>query len=591
MDAWFGGLLSCSSPSNEASSGMLSLLSRLTKLMPRSVPPIILVGIAGSSVAVFFHHAIHFVHHTIWSRLAAGPIENFATIGFIVLSLAGLLNGWLLTQFATEAAGSGIPQLKTAYRQNYGVISFRVVWVKLVAATLSVGGGLSLGREGPSVQLAGGLASVIGQKFKLSAFRIRTLTACGSAAGLAAAFNAPIAAVAFVLEEIIEDLNSRTIGPILLASFASVVTLFFLQGTEPAFSISPIVSLDGWTYLAVPIVAALASLAGVGFQKSTLGWASRIHNASSLPSWSRPVIGAWINWAVACLTFYWIGRTGVLGLGHQDLTACLAGEIALLSMLVLFVAKWIATSSAYAWGNCGGIFTPTLFIGAMIGGACANGIDLGFGLNSDCQRLLTIVGMSACLGAVVRAPITSILIVFEMTHDFTLVPPLMLAALVSQAISRSLCKKNFYNQFLKDSGIHLETDSSLRAQASWRNRRISAFANFDAPFLQSLDKKEISILLNQYPDTNFPLLDEDHQPIALIERTELDHFLTSEDKPTLHSPTLVNPDKTMQEVEYLLLKASTNTLVLVTKDNRYLGLFSQQESFRSQAKEEVMANS
>jgi len=563
----------------------------LLKFIPRSVPPIILVGITGSSVAVLFHHAIHFVHHTIWSPLAAGPIENFATIGFIVLTLVGFLNGWLLTQFAPEAAGSGIPQLKMAYRQNYGLVSFRIVWVKFVAATLSVGGGLSLGREGPSVQLAGGLASVIGQKFRLSNFRIRTLSACGAAAGLAAAFNAPIAAVAFVLEEIIEDLNSRTIGPILLASFASVVTLFFLQGTEPAFSIAPVVSLDGWTYLAVPVVAGLASLAGVGFQKSTLSWAKKIRTSSALPPWSRPVMGAWINWAVACLTFYWIGRTGVLGLGHQDLTACLAGEIALFSMLVLFVAKWIATSSAYAWGNCGGIFTPTLFLGAMIGGVCSQGMDLGLGLEPDCQRLLTIVGMSACLGAVVRAPITSILIVFEMTHDFALVPPLMLASVVSQAISRSLCKENFYNQFLKDSGIHLDTDSSLRAQASWRNRRISAFANFDAPFLQSLDKKEISMLLNRYPDTIFPLLDEVHQPTALIERAELDHFLTSEDKPTLHSPTLVNPNKTMQEVEDLLGEASTNNLVLVTKDNRYLGLFSQQESFRSQAKEEVLANS
>jgi len=563
----------------------------LLKFIPRSVPPILLVGITGSSVAVLFHHAIHFVHHKIWSPLAAGPMENFAAIGFIVLTLVGLLNGWLLTYFAPEAAGSGIPQLKTAYRQNYGLISFRIVWVKFVAAALSVGGGLSLGREGPSVQLAGGLASIIGQKFRLSNFRIRTLSACGAAAGLAAAFNAPIAAVAFVLEEIIEDLNSRTIGPILLASFASVVTLFFLQGTEPAFSIAPVVSLDGWTYLAVPVVAALASLAGVGFQKSTLSWAKRIRTFSTLPPWSRPVMGAWINWAVACLTFYWIGRTGVLGLGHQDLTACLAGEIALLSMLVLFVAKWIATSSAYAWGNCGGIFTPTLFLGAMIGGACGQGIDLGLGLDQDSQRLLTIVGMSACLGAVVRAPITSILIVFEMTHDFGLVPPLMLAALVSQAISRSLCKENFYNQFLKDSGIHLETASSLRAQASWRNRRISAFANFDAPFLKSMDKDEIREQLNQYPDDLFPLLDADNQPSALIERTELDEFLGSNRKPKLHSPILVHAEQTMQEIEDLLQKDPLSSLILVNRENRYLGLFSNQEVIRSKESENRMSES
>jgi len=192
---------------------------------------------------------------------------------------------------------------------------------------------------------------------------------------------------------------------------------------------------------------------------------------------------------------------------------------------------------------------------------------------------------------VVRAPITSILIVFEMTHDFALVPPLMLAALVSQAISRSLCKENFYNQFLKDSAIHLETTSSLRALASWRNRRISAFANFEAPFLKSLEKNEIREQLNQYPDDIFPLLDADNQPSALLERTELNKFLDSNSKPAFHTPTLVYAEQTMQEVEYLFAEASTNTLILVTKDNRYLGLFSQHDSLRSQAKEEALANS
>ena len=563
----------------------------LLKFIPRSVPPIILVGITGSSVAVLFHHAIHFVHHTIWSPLATGPIENFAAIGFIVLTLVGLLNGWLLTQFAPEAAGSGIPQLKTAYRQNYGLISFRIVWVKFVAATLSVGGGLSLGREGPSVQLAGGLASVIGQKFRLSNFRIRTLSACGAAAGLAAAFNAPIAAVAFVLEEIIEDLNSRTIGPILLASFASVVTLFFLQGTEPAFSIAPVVSLDGWTYLAVPVVAALASLAGVGFQKSTLSWAKRIRSSSSLPPWSRPVMGAWINWVTACLTFYWIGRTGVLGLGHQDLTACLAGEIALLSMVVLFVAKWMATSSAYAWGNCGGIFTPTLFLGAMIGGICSQGMDLGFGLEPDGQRLLTIVGMSACLGAVVRAPITAILIVFEMTHDFALVPPLMLAALVSQAVSRSLCQDNFYNQLLKDTGIVLETHRSLRAQASWRRRTVSSFANFDIPGLRNWEAAEVKKLLPNQQANVFAFIDSQHRPLGLFSREQVESFLVSSKIPELTEPLCVQPNQTMEEIEPLLEKAPYSTLLLVNREGKLLGMMSKGDARLSQENEDQLANS
>ena len=559
--------------------------------IPRAAPPIILVGLLGSVVAVLFHHAIHFIHHSIWTPLAAGSLEDFAGIGFIVLTFVGLTNGWLLTKYAPEAAGSGIPQLKTAYRQNRGKISFRIVWVKFIAATLSVGGGLSLGREGPSVQLAGGLASVLGQKLKLSNFRIRTLTACGAAAGLAAAFNAPIAAVAFVLEEIIEDLNSRTIGPILLASFVSVVTLFLLQGTEPAFIIPPVESFHGWVYLAVPVVAALASLAGVGFQKSTLSWTRHIRQKSTIPPWSRPVIGAWINWAIACVVFYWIGKTGVLGLGHQDLTASLSGDLALVSLLVLFVAKWMATTSAYAWGNCGGIFTPTLFLGAMIGGACSQSIDLGIGLDQDSQRLLTIVGMSACLGAVVRAPITSILIVFEMTHDFALVPPLMLGALVSQAISRSLCPDNFYNQFLKDSGIRLETNRSLRAQASWRNRPVSSFANFEAPCVRSWTNAEVVNILKKSPGTIFTILNKEDHPTGIVERTQLESFLETGKTPLLQNPIFAYPDQTMRDIELLLKKAPLGSLILVSRNQRYLGLFTSSDAAQSQKNEDEIANS
>lgn len=559
--------------------------------IPKSVPPIILVGIAGSAVAVFFHHAIHFLHHSIWAPLSSGTIEDFAINGFIALTLVGLLNGWLLTHFAPEAAGSGIPQLKTAYRNNYGKLSFRVVWVKFVAATLSVGGGLSLGREGPSVQLAGGLASVIGQKLNLSQFRVRTLTACGASAGLAAAFNAPIAAVAFVLEEIIEDLNSRTIGPILLASFVSVVTLFFLQGNDPAFSIPAITSLDPWSYLAVPLVAGIASLVGIGFQKSTLSWSKQIRMRSNIPPLLRPLMGAWINWTIACVTFYWIGRIGVLGLGHQDLTACLSGEITLVGMVILCGAKWLATSSAYAWGNCGGIFTPTLFFGAMVGGACANGIDLGFGLSQDSQRLLTIVGMSACLGAVVRAPITSILIVFEMTHDFALVPPLMLAALVSQAVSRSLSQDNFYNQFLKDTGVSLETNCSLRALASWRRRTASSYTNFDIPCLKNWDSNDVKKILKDLDTSVFPFLDKEHRIKGIFSREDALIFLQTKQIPNLAEPVCIMPKQTMEDVYPLLREAHHDTLVLINKEGKFLGLLSKLDAKLSQEREDQIANS
>jgi H+/Cl- antiporter ClcA len=159
--------------------------------------------------------------------------------------------GFLLGHYAPDAAGSGIPQLKAADWRDMGKIPLRVVVVKFLAGVLSVGGGLSLGREGATVQLAGGITSALGGKIGLINFRRRTITACGAAAGLAAALNAPIAAVTFVLEEIIEDLNSRSIGPILLASFSAVFCLYLIQGDKPAFIIPAIKEFHARTYMAV----------------------------------------------------------------------------------------------------------------------------------------------------------------------------------------------------------------------------------------------------------------------------------------------------------------------------------------------------
>jgi CIC family chloride channel protein len=540
---------------------------------------------------VLFHHTISAIHHLIWKPLCTGSAENFILAGFFIFLAVGLLNGFLVGSFAPEAAGSGIPQLKVAYRRDRGSVSFRTVWVKFLAAAASVGGGLSLGREGPTVQLAGGMASVIGKRFGLSSFRRRTLTACGAAAGLAAAFNAPIAAVTFVLEEIIEDLNSRTIGPILLASFVSVITLFILQGSEAVFIIPTITEFHAWIYLAAIPVGAVAALAGVGFQKTTLSWMAHIRKNSQLPLWLRPLIGALINWVSASLVFYFIARTGVLGLGYADLTDCLAGNLTLTALLILFFAKWIATSSAYAWGNSGGIFAPTLFLGAMIGGICSQGLGLIFNLDPDSTRLLTIVGMSACLGAVVRAPITSILIVFEMTHDFALVPPLMLAALISQAISRSLCQDNFYSQALKEMGIHLETNISMRTLASWRNRRISSFANFDPACVRQWEPESVQQLLDRGQHRIFPVLNDQEKAQGLVMRAELEQFISSYKKPTPTPTITVRPDIRMAEVEDILETSPLNTVFLTTESGKFLGLFTHTDVTRSQDKEKEIEES
>ena len=201
--------------------------------MARQITLTLVLGSVGSAVAIGFGDAIHWLHHVLWAPLEQRSVADFAFWGFVILSSAGLISGALLAWLAPDAAGSGIPQLKVAYWRDMGRIRARVVWVKFLAGVVSVGGGMSLGREGPTVQLAGGVCSLLGKKLGAINLEGRAASACGAAAGLAAAFNTPIAAVTFVLEEILDNLNSRLVGRILLASFVSVFVLYLARGEDP----------------------------------------------------------------------------------------------------------------------------------------------------------------------------------------------------------------------------------------------------------------------------------------------------------------------------------------------------------------------
>jgi chloride channel protein, CIC family len=272
----------------------------------------------------------------------------------------------------------------------------------------------------------------------------------GAAAGLAAAFNTPLSAITFVLEEIMEDLNStRFLAPVLIASVTSTFVAHLFLGDNPAFVIPGTARFSWKLYLFVIPVAALAGLIGVVFQKGALVWRDRLKNYRRIPLMFKPAIGAFINWICGIAVFLGIAHIGVFGLGYNDLQEMLAGRINGMEAIILLVAKLGATIAVYAWGGAGGIFSPTLFFGAAAGLALSQLVSLATHLPPDEQLALTVAGMSACLGAVVRAPITSILIVFEMTHQFAFVPLLMIGALASQAVSRAFCHTNFYSEIIR----------------------------------------------------------------------------------------------------------------------------------------------
>ena len=429
---------------------LVRFLQKLPR-QPRAVWETCIYGLAAGGATVTFQLGMNWLYQLGLVQLSHKSLTTFLIGSFAVMVSSSLLVGWLLNTFCREAAGSGIPQLKLAFWKEFGTVPWRVAWVKFAAGILSIGGGSSLGREGPSVQLSGALASNLSGLAGTAKQNRRAAAAAGAASGLAAAFNTPLAAATFVLEEIIGDLNSRLLGGVLLASVLGALVVHGIIGRQPSFTLRYVDTPTWLGYALTPVVAALASVVGVYFQKASMGLRRRMKE-SVVPGWLLPAAGAVITWALGAGVFYETGHLGVFALGYEDLSKALAGDVGWQLAALLLVTKFIATFTCYGFGGCGGIFSPTLFFGGMTGVLVAGLVNLQWPVAQADVVTLAVVGMSACLGAVVWAPVTGVLIVFEMTHQFSLVPALMIAALVSQAVSRKMNRENFYDALLTQDG-------------------------------------------------------------------------------------------------------------------------------------------
>ena len=493
-----------------------------------------------------------------------------------------LISGWLLNSFCTDAAGSGIPQLKAAFWKNFGYVPFRVLWVKFIAATLQIGGGSSLGREGPSVQLAGTASSLLAGVAGEPKQKRRLAAATGAAAGLAAAFNTPLAGVTFVLEELIGDLNSRLLGSVIIGAMLGALVAHGIIGPQPSFSLAAIGEPSWYSYLLVPIVAAAGTLVGVAFQKSALDLRARQKKWTALPAWLRPAIGGLICWALGVAVFLHTGRLGVFGLGYDDLSEALTGKLIWQTAALLLAAKFVATVACYGMGGCGGIFSPTLFFGAMTGLGIAGIAQPIFSLSPEDVAMLTIVSMSATLGAVVRAPVTSILIVFEMTHQFSLVPPLMLAALISQAISRRMAQHNFYDALLEQDGHVVERFAPPRDLREWQKQPVSHLANPKPVVVSSLELKQLQNLLQNQPYTQFPVV-IGGQICGVLTRDEAKRAIREKRPPTLVEASICRPDLPLRTVEMKLIESKTGFLLLQERPEGVLvGILTLHDILRAQ---------
>ena len=458
-----------------------------------------------------------------------------------------------------------------------------MVWGKFVAGIISIGGGSSLGREGPSVHFAGGLASDLAGVMGEPKQNRRNAAASGAAAGLAAAFNTPLAAITFVLEEIIEDLNSRFLGSVLLASVIGALVVHGLVGKQPAFTLANNVEPSSWwVYVLTPVVALVSSTVGLAFQKSALDLRAKRKQFTRIPGWLRPSMGGFVTWLLGSAVFLYTGSLGVFGLGYDDLSTALSKGFDWKLAGILVAAKLIATVACYGFGGCGGIFSPMLFLGGMSGVCLAGLFGQMLDLTPADQIVLAVVGMSTCLGAVVRAPVTSILIVFEMTHQFSLVPVLMLGTLVSQALRHKYSKHNFYEALLIQDGHVLEHVIPPRDLQSWQQLPVSAIANFHPITLAKLDPKEVQTILQSHPYRYFPVIMPDTPP-HIISRQEAEAALAANRRPQTEPAVMCLASHTIRDLQLLLMESPHGVVIVLDEPKgKVLGLVTLHDLLRAQ---------
>jgi len=337
-----------------------------------------------------------------------------------------------------------------------------------------------------------------------------------------------------------------------------------LIGPQPAFTLSGVRPPSWIGYTLLPLVAAAASAVGILFQRGSLALRASCKTMHHIPPWARPIFGGVATWLLGVAVFLSSGHLGVFSLGYDDLSAALAGNIAWHIAAVLLFTKLAATIACYGFGGCGGIFSPTLFLGGMTGIAISGLLARGLPIPGNDQIVLGVVGMSACLGAVVGAPVTGILIVFEMTHEFSLVPALMLGALVSQGLRRLWSPSNFYESILRQDGHELEQLVPPRDLADWQQLPASAIANFKPVIVENLDEAGLSNFLQQFPYSRFPVVIE-NELRGVLSRSEVITARKDNRLPQLHTARTIRPRLPIREAQTLLLE-SEDSLVIIQDD-------------------------
>lgn len=370
---------------------------------------------------------------------------------FVVLAPAvgGLIYGPIIHRWAREARGHGVPEVMYAISKRGGRIPVKVAFVKALASAITIGSGGSVGREGPIVQIGSALGSALARAVKLNESQVRLLVACGAAGGIAATFNAPIAGVFFAMELLLVSFAARTFAAVVLSSVTASVIARSILGDEafltlPEFHVSHV-----GEYGLYAVLGLLAALVAIGFTKALYWFEDVADKIWKGPEWLRPGVGGLL------LGLLLLVIPQMYGVGYPVLENAVMGEYVIGFLVVLLLAKVVATSLTIAIGGSGGVFAPSLFLGAMLGAAFGQALAWMLPDAGITPGAYALVGMAAVFAGASRAPITAVIILFELTGEYTIILPLLLAVVVSTMLSSHLSKESIYTAKLRRRGVDL----------------------------------------------------------------------------------------------------------------------------------------
>jgi CIC family chloride channel protein len=451
-------------------------------------------------------------------RLAARmyPPNSAAWRRILVPTAGALVSGWLLVRYFPNARGSGIPQTKFALFIRNGVISLRTVLGKFACCSISLASGMALGREGPSVQIGAGIASIIGRRFGLGPANVKALVPVGCAAALAAAFNTPIAAVLFSLEEILGDMHAPVLGSVVLSSATSWMVLHLILGDQPLFHVPAYQLVHPLEFGIYVVLGVAGGLGSVAFVKLLLWLRMLFKRFPRSTLWLQPAAG---GLGVGLMGWF---MPQVLGVGYDYVDRVLGGDIPITTVAILAILKIVATPLCYGSGNAGGIFGPSLFIGAMIGGTVGGVAHLLLPGLTAAPGAYALVGMGTAFAGIVRTPLTSVIMIFEMTRDYAIIVPLMISNLISFMISRQLQPEPIYEALALQEGVVLPTGESREELYGARVSEVMKALGEETPLLPpDFDTDAALAFLDRRQCNSWPA-GEGHFTGGLISRRDLE---------------------------------------------------------------------